>query len=298
MKIGQCAISCGRTRQFIGGLQLLPGFEDDWKPTMTAVLQALGPGRYQYGSTWDVESRRDRELRELDGVTIEHVEAHVMQAVDFSRWANWDAYLHDVSNNARRNARRATQSLPDLTLTVDLGLRTAGKVPMLTQLRGLMFRRKSLEFNFGREWLRSMLRAILWRRHAIIAAARTHDETLAMVSCIEFGANTFYLEGASRPTNGGAAWHLMLSMLKRAFDRDPAGKFVMGVVVDDADLSRSREQCRVSAYPISTITFTYASPQGNSSSGKQKAKRRGRPEQPLLLAARNAAVSCHGHPLR
>src|ERR1700761_4987647 len=46
-KIGQCAIAWkGRSGRFLDSLQMLPGFDDHWKPAMTAVLRSVGPGRY------------------------------------------------------------------------------------------------------------------------------------------------------------------------------------------------------------------------------------------------------------
>jgi hypothetical protein len=82
---------------------------------------------------------------------------------------------------------------------------------------------------------------------------------------IKFGDYSFYLEGGSRRHNKGASWHLLMTMIERAWhDSEGRGAFVMGSddrsnVGDKAweGLVRSRHQCRVSSLPISTITFDY-----------------------------------------
>ncbi len=258
VKFGQCAVLCGRVKHFVGGLHLLPESRDKWKMSMAAVLHAIGPGHYEYGSKWDVESRRDSLLQTIDGVAIDRVQPYVMQVVEFERWCSWDKYYRDLSKNARRNANSLAKNIPNIGVTLDFGMQTTKRVQYLTILRALMFRRKRLSFSFAHEWMRAIVRCLLWRRHAVIATVRSDRKAFAMLSCIEFGANTYFLEAGSRHVNHGAAWYLMLFMLQRAFQRNPKGRFVMGVVVDDVDLTRSREQCCVSAYAISTTTFTYA----------------------------------------
>jgi hypothetical protein len=74
---------------------------------------------------------------------------------------------------------------------------------------------------------------------------------------IDFGPNTYYVEGGSRADNEGAAWYLITAMLKRAFHRSSSGKFVMGCVLNDPGLECSRNQCRVTSYPSSIVEFDY-----------------------------------------
>ncbi|MBU8541459.1 GNAT family N-acetyltransferase [Falsiroseomonas tokyonensis] len=257
-KIGQCAVAIGpRSRRFLDSLQLLPGHQDCWTGAMAAVLRALGPGTYRYGSTWSLERSRDQDLRDLAGVSIDHVACLAVQAVDFARWASWDQYLSAVSNNARRNAKKAAQCHPDIVLTIHEGLDMLGKVQLLTRLRGAMCRRKKLRFNMPRQWMRAFLRALIWRRQAFIATVGVCGQTLAMFSGIHFGGNTYYLEGAAPADNEGASWYLMLAMLRQSHEQNPEGRFVMGVADPDANLSRSRDQCRVSEHPASVIAFRY-----------------------------------------
>jgi hypothetical protein len=260
-KIGQCAVAeVHGIRRFLDGLQLLPDAGDMWAPVMSAVLEELGSGHYRYGSNWSLECPRDLDLLDLPGVAVQRADPVVVQAVDFSRWATWDDYAKSMSENVRRNANNARKSHPDLRVTEREGLSTVTKVQALIWFRAAMCRRKGLQFRIGHEWLRALVRAVVWRRHVVIASAEAHRRALAMFSGIRFGTSCYYLEGASRPDNSGASWHLMMTMLKSAYRRSPRGKFVMGVVEKDPNLNRSRQQCRVSNYPGCLVEFNYAGP--------------------------------------
>ena len=122
-KIGQCAVAVSRKQSyFIDGIQLSPGDEALWEASMTAVLGRLGPGRYRYGSPWSIEKAREQGLQLLRNVSVEVVESHVVQGVDFNRWKSWDDYIGAVSNNARRNAKKARIRFPALQIRVNRGL--------------------------------------------------------------------------------------------------------------------------------------------------------------------------------
>ena len=261
-KIGQCAIGVGRHRRvFADGLQLKPGYEMLWQPAMTAVLAALGPGRYRYGSHWSLETPRERELGSLDGIRLERIRPHIVQAVDFGRWSSWEEYFQQISANVRRNARRALDN-PGLHMRVREGLAGLREMPALLAMQKRLADRKKVPLASRQRQLRLALRTGLLRDHAVTATARSGADCLATYSGVEFGGNSYYLNGASTPDNGGAAWHLLLAMLRRAWDRGPGPrKFVMGTVQAPDDgwekLDRSRQQCRVSAFPTSVVDFAY-----------------------------------------
>jgi hypothetical protein len=95
------------------------------------------------------------------------------------------------------------------------------------------------------------------------AVASERGEARAALSGIEFGDNTFYLTGGSTRQNDGAAWHLILTVLRDTFERtSEQGKFVMGQILDKSSpgwesLARSRAQCRASEFETSVMTFRY-----------------------------------------
>jgi hypothetical protein len=76
-----------------------------------------GPGEYHYGSPWSPEQPRQNDLASIRGVTVVSTQAITVYAVKFAQWANWDAYLKNVSTNAKRNAKRAEKTYADLAIS-------------------------------------------------------------------------------------------------------------------------------------------------------------------------------------
>jgi len=142
------------------------------------------------------------------------------------------------------------------------GLATLLDTPALTGLHHGMASRKRITASLARILSRFLLRTVAMRKYAITAVAIADGQALAAFSGIEFGKNMYYLTGGSEADNGGAAWHLMLMVIRRAYDRTHgSGKFLMGIAQNGGPgwegLARSREQCRATDFPTSIVTFTY-----------------------------------------
>jgi hypothetical protein len=261
-KVGQVAVVLdNRNATIVDRLQLLPEQEELWRPAMAALLTKLGPGRYRYGSYWNLEPPREDELRSLENVRLEAVQPISVQAVDFARWPTWEDYFRQISNNARRNAVRAIRQRPALALSLRRGWATLLDLPVMTRLAVSVSDRKKLDNPPGSILLRLLVRGMAMRHYAISAVARDADRALASFSGIEFGLNTYYLNGGSEADNAGAAWYLMLEMLRRSYRRSSgSGKFLMGPVLETmpgwGNLARSREQCRAADFPTSVVTFS------------------------------------------
>lgn len=261
-KIGQCAVGIGlKQRIFADSLQLLPEERALWPQAMQAVLQALGPGLYRYGSQWSLEAPREADLASLPGIQVEAVEAITVHAVSFQDWASWEAYTRGLSNNARRNAKRGQEQFPDLTVEVRQGRETLRSWPALQALKAMLAERKSLDFRMPRHFLRFLMRLLALGKGNFTAVARGGGQDMAAFAGIDFGPNTYFLESGARDTRNGTGWHLMLTMLKRAYNRAPTGHFVMGAQFAsqpcDEGLTFSRRQCRASFLPTSEVVFRY-----------------------------------------
>lgn len=261
-KIAQCAVGIGRRRRvFADSLQLLPGHAHRWSEVMQAVLRHLGPGAYHYGSQWNLEAPREPLLQALPGVVITQVEPITLDVVDFRQWPHWDGYLREVSSNAKRNAKRARETHPDLAVSLRHGLASLADWGALNGLRAQLSSRKALGLTLRRTLPRFLLRLAALGPRNFIAIARAGENGLAGFSGIDFGANTYFLEAGSGAVNQGASWYLMLGMLERAWRRAPQGAFIMGAQyerqVRDEGLAFSRRQCRVQRLPTSEILFEY-----------------------------------------
>jgi hypothetical protein len=273
-KIGQCAIGVGRaTSVFVGELQLLTGYSGSWTRATTALLEHLGPGHYRYGSIYSLDKGREEDLKQIGAVTIESVRPLVVEAVDFSRWPTWDDYWRAISSNSRRNARRAEALIPDLSVVIRHGFKAALDVPALLSLRAGMYKRKGLAFEPWRAGLSDLGMIVGCPQYALTAVVSGRNRALAAISAVEFGPHVYHATGGSRPDNGGAAWYLTLSMLRRTYERNPrTAKFIMGYVdyaTHDERISggllRFRRSCRVSAFPTSVVSFSYGVENAKSS---------------------------------
>jgi len=263
-KIGQCAVGIGaREGLFLDRLQIDPACRDLWSDAMAAVLAELGPRRYVYGWDLNLEASREDDLRTIAGVTVETVCPLTVHAVDFGQWASWSEYWKSTSSNTQRNAKRAEKENVDVV--VRQGIASLTHVPAITRLRSAMYQRKGLDFGPAKVLASYVATHVTCRRYSLTAIAYDGATPLAGFSGMEFGPNTYYIDGGSLPANKGAAWLIQMVMLKRAWERSSGrGKFIMGYVDyathDDAiggGLIRSRKAVKASDYPTSIVTFAF-----------------------------------------
>lgn len=261
-RIGQVAIGTGsRVRAFADGLQLLPHHADHWASCMRTLLETLGPGVYHYGSRWNLEPARDEACAQISGVHVVDVRAITMYAVHFARWSTWDAYIRDVSENARRNARKAAKLGPRLSIEIGYGARMLRYAHDLLRLRRDLYARKGVAFSMRINLFRLLLRAVAMRDQAFIAIARRDNNVIAAFGGITFGRDTYFMDSAAVPDDDGAYWFLMLRMLEDAYRRAPQGRFVTGAYYANTPVSKGldffRYQCRAEGHATSEFTFRY-----------------------------------------
>ncbi|WP_187371456.1 hypothetical protein [Methylobacterium oryzihabitans] len=268
-KIGQCAVGVGlRLRVFSDGLQLRPGDAALWPAAMRAVIDALGPGRYVYGSFWSLEAPRERALAALPGVTLVAARPLAVEAVEFGRFATWDECLRAVSRNVVRNARKARAAEPPPVLHQRAGLRALGLLPALLRLRGSMYGRKAVPFSRARAAATYLLRCGLLGRRAGAALLCADGAPLAAAGTVGFGRNLFYLDGGSSEVRPGAGWYLLLHLMQQWQAAHPGGRFVMGYTDLAAEMPpdgwvspvRYRQDCRVTATRTSIVAFDVGGP--------------------------------------
>jgi len=267
VKIAQCAVGLGsRWRVFADGLQLLPSNASDWCAVMQAVMDHLGPGHYIYGSPWSLERCRADQFDMIQGVKITDIESSNLEFIDFTDWSSWEHYYSQVSKNVRRNVARSERT--GGAAHINYG----GKLLQLIRLQKLKYitlKRKNISGSFMGRLFRSIYRIFTLFEFTDLASYQSSEGTLAVYGEIRFGLNTFYLEGGSRKQNNGAAWHLLMVMIERAWrESQGRGAFVMGS--DDRSqagskawdgLAQSRRQCRAKSLPISVVRFAFTGEQ-------------------------------------
>jgi hypothetical protein len=263
-QIGQYTLIFRRdARIFYDGLNLYPEHRGLWTAAMTAILADAGAGTYEYGWQWVPEPPRDAELQAIPGVTMTHVRPILVQGVDFANWPDWDAYYRDVSENIRRNAKKAEKLHGDLKFSLVTGLATLAKVPALVAMRGAMYRRKQLAFSPLRIFAGYVTSILACPEQAMISEVTGGGRTLAIQNNVEFADYHYYLDGAAANETDGGGWFLQLAMLRRAYERTPKGKFLLGYTdlpLDDQlaeGLLRSRRSLRASDWPSCLVRFDW-----------------------------------------
>jgi hypothetical protein len=267
-QVAQCAVVTDavqgrRGMRFVDSVQVLPEHALLWPRIMTALLRYLGAGRYFYGGKWNVEAPRSGILRLIPGVTIVEVAHYTVNAVDFGRWPDWAAYERDISSNAKRSVIKAKKADPGITISIDQGAAAAFRhVVPLTILRWRTNRRKGLtNVAIPVDASRYFLRSTLMGQNSFTARAIMFGRTTAYFSGMRYGANTFYLHGASTLDSQGGSWFLMLEMLHRAWR--PDGKFMLGMYLTGSDwagrdnILLSRRHCRATDFPNELVEFEF-----------------------------------------
>jgi hypothetical protein len=266
VKIGQCAVGIGRKRiVFSDTIQLLPEFEECWSDCMRAVLDHLGPGLYQYGSEWTIAPCRAQAAASLAGIVELRSRLVDVQAIDFSRWDDFETYYKSVSTNARRNVKKAEKAYDKLGFREQTGRAVFRGLLPLQILRHRLFARKGVRSSLAALLVRSTIRTLATFRYNVLVGLTHGPHTLARYLGINFGRNYFYMEAAAEPEHPYAASYLLHEMISRSYtESNGRGHFVMGP--DDHQqrgtpawdgLVRSRQQWNVSAFPTSVLTFHY-----------------------------------------
>ena len=265
-KAGQCAVGVGRRwRVFADGVQLLGDDGELWPMAMAAVLRQLGRGRYVYGSEWSVEPPRQDALLTLIGVAVNEVRPTGVDVIDFRRWPTVEQYRRGVSENVRRNSNKAARAYPDLAVVDVAGAAAWRAYAAAAVLRRDLFRRKHVARGTVGMVARSAARIASLRRYTRLTTLTAGGRLLSYHVGVNFGPLACYLEGATAADADGAAWHLLLRMIERAFAATGGqGRFVMGSDDGSQDgvaawegLRRSRRQCCAERVETSVVRFRY-----------------------------------------
>lgn len=265
-RIGQCAVLAKKGRfEIQESLQLLPGFESAWRAALEALLTEVGAGLYDYGSAWSAEPSRLAEVTGIRGVTVDKAHAVSVQSVKFENWPSFDQYWAAVSENVRRNARKAEEGEPPLTIERREGLAMLRTIPDLVKLQHAALSAKGVVVDRVRQGGRLLFNMALNGSSVELYLARAGDTILSFFYGMQVGKKHFYIFGGQRAGASGANWLLMKEMLRRAYERAPDGEMVMGNVDyaiheerTGGGLLRARRSLRVSETETAILTFRYA----------------------------------------
>jgi hypothetical protein len=227
LKIGQCAIAVSHERgRFLDRLHLLPAHDELWAPSVRLVVERCGVATILYGSPWNRERRDPDVLRRLlPGARV--VDASLgLDTIDFAAWGSFAAYRRGISENIRRDYKKALAAGPVLTLR--RGVDACRDVGGLVELRRQVMRRNRERFSGLVDAPLHALKLACLGEAGFIATIRAGGRSEAAFFGVEFGGAVFYISGGTRDRSAGFGSYLFLSLIERWFAEHPGGALYLG----------------------------------------------------------------------
>ena len=227
-KIGQCAVAmAGRRVRFMDRLHLLGAWADQWDQCVQLLVEQCGAGVYEYGSLWNSESRRlpDGPVGRWTSQTLPG-KPFLVDRVDFARCPTFDQYRAGVSENIRRDYRKAVAA--SAIVETREGWAALRDVITLVRLRGEVMRRNQEPFSFTADLARHVLKILCMGPSAFIATVRAEGRRPAAFFGVRFGGDIYYLAGGTEKTSNGYGSYLFLTLIEKWFAAHPDGRLFLG----------------------------------------------------------------------
>lgn len=246
-RIGQCAVAVSARRiRLMDRIHLLPAWADQWERCVALVVERCGSGVYEYGSLWNAEDRRapDGQVgswvsRTLPGPRF------LIDRVDFARWSDFAHYRDEVSENIRRDYRKAVAA--SAIVESRQGLAALRDVITLCRLRRQVMQRNGERFSLVVDIAKHVLKILCIGKLAFIATVRAEGHRPAAFFGVRFGDDIYYLAGGTKKNANGYGSFLFLTLIEEWFATHPAGKLYLGrqiACVDPATYKRGNQLYR------------------------------------------------------
>jgi len=227
-RIGQCAVAiAGRGVRFLDRIHLLPAYTSAWEQCLGEVIARCGATSCTYGSTWNHEARcvagASTALpggRLIDGGLR-------LDCIDFSAWAGFAAYRRAVSENLRRDYKKAAAAAP--ILTTRWGIDACRDVPALVGLRRQVMRRNGEPFSSVVDAPVHALKLMCLGDDGFISLVEAKGRAQAAFFGVRFGSGFYYVSGGTSDRCEGFGSYLFLSLIERWFAEQPRGKLYLGI---------------------------------------------------------------------
>ena len=261
--IGRCAVavSGGRVR-FLDRLHLLPAHEDRWAEALGQVLAWCGAESCVYGSAWNHERRCPAAAHILPESRLVDRPLRV-DTVAFGEWRDFEAYRRGVSENIRRDYKKAAAERP--VVVMRQGLAACRDVARLVRLRGQVLRRNGERFSGALDGPRHLLKLLCMGDDAFIATVEALGHRQAAFFGVRFGEGIYYLGGGTEDRSHGFGSYLFLTLIERWFAEHPLGRLYLGSEPFDIDAGSYtqgnllyRRKLRAGWVPGTAFTLTRA----------------------------------------
>ena len=227
-RIGQCAVAVSNDRlRFLDRLHLLPAYADHWADALQQVVARCGAGIYTYGSGWNHERCRASLAGALvpEGGVVDG--AFGLDCVDFAAWPDFGAYRRGVSENIRRDYKKAAAASP--TVITRRGMAAWRDVPGLVSLRRQVMQRNGERFSSFLDGPKHALKLLCLGDDAFISTIEAQGRLQAAFFGVRFGGGIYYLGGGTRDGCEGFGSYMFLTLLEGWFRDHPDGKLYLGM---------------------------------------------------------------------
>ena len=228
-KIGQCAIAPARGNViFLDRIHLKPDQRHLWDLCFKLIVQRFGAAVYYYGSHWNHEDRC--ELGAIPGFVTQIVsdkQFHI-DLIDLHDWDGFPAYRRDISENVRRDYRKAQHT--SARLETRFGLTALRDVFPLVTLRAEVMHKHRVRFSSFVDYFVHAVKLAIFGSNAFITTVRIKTKCYSAFFGIQSGSRLYYISGGTTKNRSGFGSYLLLTLIENWFVRHPNGKLVMGAV--------------------------------------------------------------------
>jgi hypothetical protein len=227
-RMGQCAVAvAGHRVRFLDRIHLLPEHAWAWERCLGEVVARCRATSCTYGSTWNHETRcaASSSIR-LPGGRVTDGGLR-LDCIDFSKWSDFSAYRRAVSENLRRDYKKAAAAAP--VLTTRRGMHACLDVPALVGLRRQVMRRNAEPFSSVVDAPVHALKLMCLGDDAFISVVEAHGRVQAAFFGVRFGRAFYYVSGGTPDKCEGFGSFLFLTLIEQWFAEQPRGKLYLGI---------------------------------------------------------------------
>lgn len=223
-KIGQCAVLVHNGKvSFLDKIQLAGAYQQLSRKCLDLVMRRFGNVAYSYGSQWNDEAEFD-----LGGIERFEVGSRIfhLDLIDCGKWADFAAYRRGVSENIRRDYKKAKDA--GTVVKTSVGLAAMRDLFALVAMRGHMMRRNTESFSHVFDYLLHAAKLLVLGQRGFIITGKVKGRCYAAFFGAEVGDRLYYISGGTRSSRLGVGSYLLLTLIERWFAKHPTGKLLMG----------------------------------------------------------------------
>jgi hypothetical protein len=223
-KVGQCAVQVRNGKvTFLDKIQLAAAQQHLSRRCLDLVVRQFGGVAYAYGSQWNDEDGFD-----LGGIQQFDIGSRTfhLDLIDCGRWADFAAYRRGVSENIRRDYKKAKDA--GTVVKTSVGLAAMCDLFALVAMRGHMMRRNKRRFSHVFDYFLHAAKLLVLGQRGFIITGKIKGRCYAAFFGAEVGDRLYYISGGTRNSRLGVGSYLFLTLIERWFSKYPTGKLLMG----------------------------------------------------------------------